>query len=142
MDCGIKREIVLKYILNFFYIIVFDYDKYYFELLKNALKYGMTSERFWNNDTREYYCYQEMYYERIHEQSHIQGLYSYTALSTIVNNLFAKNKNEGIEYPKQDFYTQDKEKRLKNDFNSVKTSVKITKDNLHNVYMNKLANCY
>lgn len=131
-----KELILLKYLLNFFRVIVFDYDEYYLTLFKNALKYGMTRDEFYNNDLQEYYCYQEAYIEKIHEQSHIQGLYSYIAMQTIVTNVLAKKGDKPSEYPKIDFYNEEKEK-IKNN----KTH-KITKDNLHNKYMNSLLKCY
>ena len=131
------RELILiKYLLNFFKVIVFDYDEYYLTLLKNALKYGMTRDEFYNNNLKEYYCYEEAYIEKIHEQSHIQGLYSYIALQTIASNLLSKKGEKPLEYPKKDLYLQEKESNINN-----KTK-KITKDNLHKKYMNSLLKCY
>lgn len=88
----------------------FDYDKYYSNLLKNALKYGMTRNEFWYvEDWKEYYLYEEAYYERLHESSHIQGQYFYTAMQSILSMVFCKNDNERIEYPKQNAYVSYKE---------------------------------
>ena len=77
-----------------FKIMNFDYDKYYFDIYKNAIKYGMTREDFWLNcEWKEYFAYEEAYYEKLHETSHIQGMYNYIALTTVVGNIF-KNKGE------------------------------------------------
>ena len=64
----------IQNIINFITILNFDYDSYYMTLLKNALKYGMKKEEFWKDNIQDYFVYEEAYVEKIHEQSHIQGL--------------------------------------------------------------------
>lgn len=76
-------------------------------MLKNALKYGMTKNEFWyGEDYRDYFLYEEAYYEKMHEQSHIQGRYFYTALSSIASSICG---GETIEYPEVDLYKQYKD---------------------------------
>lgn len=136
------NQLLLKYLINFFRVIILDYDKEYNNMFKNALKYGMKKEDFWYGDNKEYYIYEDAYIERLHETSHIQGLYTYTALQVLVNNLFIDTKKGEKEehYPDNNFYIDYKEKRLKSAKNNIKN--KVTKDNLQSVYMNSLNNCY
>ena len=120
--------------------MTFDYDKYYEDLFKNALKYGMSKNDFWNEDFRIYFLYEEAYYEKMHEQSHTQGYYNYLAFNIVLSNAFLdKNKgNKPLVYPEKNIYTIAKEKIIV----GAKTSVKITKENKQKVFMNRLANCY
>ncbi len=121
--------------------MTFDYDKYYDELLKNALKYGMTRNDFWNGSNyKDYFLYEEAYYEKMHEQTHIQGYYNYIALNAVVSNMFMdKNKgNKPLVYPEKNIYTSAKEKRVVGTITSTKT----TKENKQKVFMKRLANCY
>ena len=130
---------------NVMFIITFDYDKHYNELLKNALKYGMNSREFWyDNDYKDYFLYEEAYFEKLHEQTHIQGYYNYIAFNTVLSNAFM-DKNKGqkpVEYPKENIYITSMEKSDIKQNNNVKSNVKLTKENLQKVYMSRLANCY
>ena len=121
--------------------MTFDYDKYYDELLKNALKYGMSRNDFWyGSNYKDYFLYEEAYYEKMHEQTHIQGYYNYIALNVVLSNMFMdKNKgNKPLVYPEKNIYASAKEKRVVGDITSVKT----TKENKQKVFMKRLANCY
>lgn len=140
-------ELTLRayYIYNLFFIIVFNYDRYYDDLLKNALKYGMSRNDFWyGEDYKEYFLYEEAYYERLHEQTHIQGYYNYIAFNTVLSNAFMDTKKgqKPINYPQMNIYMETKEKRVKNENNKVKNNVKLTKENLQQKFMSRLANCY
>lgn len=122
-----------------------DYDKYYNEIFKNALKYGMSKEDFWNGaDWKDYFIYEEAYLERLHEQTHIQGYYNFIAFSTVMSNAFMdKNKgNKPLEYPVNNIYHESKEKLAKGVKTTNKGNLKLNKDNLQQVYMNRLANIY
>ncbi len=121
--------------------MTFDYDKYYDELLKNALKYGMSRNDFWNGSNyKDYFLYEEAYYEKMHEQTHIQGYYNYIALNVVLSNMFMdKNKgNKPLVYPEKNIYASAKEKRVVGTITSTKT----TKENKQKVFMKRLANCY
>lgn len=137
MDELIDVKILITY--NIIFTICFDYEKYYNELLKNALKYGISRNDFWYGiNYKEYFIYEEAYYEKLHYEAHIQGFYNYVALSTVLGNMFKKQGEKSIEYPTEDFYTEQTKKHEK----STKTKQKITKENLQEVYINRLANCY
>ena len=140
-----KLNYLAYYIYNIIFILVFDYDKYYNELFKNALKYGMSRNDFWyGNDWKDYLIYEDAYYERLHEQTHIQGYYNYIAFNTILSNAFMDKKkgNKPLNYPEHNLYQEN----MKNIDKAVKTTntsnVKLNKENLQQVYMNRLANCY
>lgn len=122
----------------------FDYEDYYKQLLKNALKYGMSSNEFWYGETyTDYFLYEEAYYERLHEEKHIQGYYNFIAFNVILSNAFIDKKkgNKPLSYPDMNIY-QESKKKLKIDKNNGFKKEKITKENLQSVYMNRLANCY
>lgn len=130
-----------KYVYNIIYISIFDYDQYYNELYKNAIKYGITKKEFWEElEWQDYFIYEEAYLEKLHEQTHLQGYYNYLAFSTIYANMFNKDKSKIESYPTSNLYLQFKDNKDKN--NEIKSNVKITKDNLEQVFQNRLANCY
>lgn len=131
------------YVYSILIVITYDYDKYYDELLKNALKYGMSISDFYNQDLRYYYFYEEVYYDKLHEKAHIQGLYNYRALMSVVSTIIPqKNGNKPLEYPQESIYTEAIKKRNSVAKNSLKTKMTLTKENKQEYYMNSLANCY
>lgn len=104
-------------------------------LLKNALKYGMTKEEFWKDNIQDYFVYEEAYVERVHEQTHIQGLYNYIAIETICANLFKKKGDKASEYPKDNLL-------FKNDGKEKNKDIKPkTKEDVEQAYFKKLAQC-
>lgn len=127
------------YVFNIIYITTFNYDKYYQELLKNALKYGMSFNDFWyNTKCEDYYLYEKSYYERLDESSHIEGYYNYIALKSIVSSIFAKNKEDIMNYPTNNLLKQAEIDKISKKV----TNEKITKENLDEVFRNRLKNCY
>ena len=137
MDELIDIKVLITY--NIIFTISFNYEKYYNELLKNALKYGISRNDFWYGiNYKDYFIYEEAYYEKLHYEAHIQGFYNYIAFNTVLANMFRKQGENAIEYPNMDIYTEMQEKAKK----SQKTTQKITKENLQEVYVNRLANCY
>ena len=146
MDELTTEDKILYYIYNtIFIIITTDYDKYYNEIFKNALKYGMSRNDFWyGNDWKDYFIYEEAYFERLHEQTHIQGYYNYIAFNTVLNNAFMDKKkgNKPLNYPERSIYQEQQEKAEKGLKNTNKGKTKITRENMQQVYMNRLANCY
>ena len=141
MDGIESDKIIAFYIYNIFFVIYFDYNKYYNELLKNALKYGMSREQFWyGTNYKEYFIYEEAYFEKLHEQTHIQGYYNFIAFNCVLSNMFCDKKKgqKPMEYPQENMLhsIQDKTKN--------KTNVKkeITKQNFQQTYMNRLSNIW
>ena len=133
------------YVYNLIFISKFDYDRYYGDLLKNALKYGMSRNDFWyGDDYKDYFLYEEAYLEKLHEQTHIQGYYNYIAFNVVLSNAFMDKKkgDKPLEYPKTNIYTASKEKRFKSVSHNAKSNVKITKDNLNEIHIYRLLNCY
>lgn len=77
---------------------------YYVEELPLAIEYGMSIDEFWNGDIELFYAYQKAYINKLHKQSHIQGLYISLALNITYSNMFKKNSQQSTEYPKYDVY--------------------------------------
>lgn len=139
-------ELTLKayYIYNIIILLNFNFDKYYNELFKNALKYGMTKNQFWYEDYADYYIYEEAYQERLHEQTHIQGYYNCIAFNIVLSNAFADTKKDAklINYPEIDIYSQYKQKLNDSENNKTHDNVKITKENLNENFQQRLLECY
>lgn len=136
-----ELTIKARYVFNAILITIFDYEKYYSNLLKNALKYGMSRSDFWyGEDYKDYFLYEEAYYERLHETSHIQGYYNYIALNTIVGNVLKKKSDKAIEYPRMNILSSAKENTLETAKNNVKQE--ITKENLEEMYRKRLSKCF
>ena len=137
--------IKIQYVYALINLIVFDYDKLYSELLKNAIKYGMSIKDFWfSDDYKVYFLYEEAYFEKLHEEKHIQGLYNFIAFNTVLGNAFMDKKKgqKPIEYPKDNLYitSLEKEKEIKNTSNKI-TKNKITKANLQRALTQRLCEC-
>nr|DAR54940.1 MAG TPA: hypothetical protein [Caudoviricetes sp.] len=122
--------------INYLTIVNQDYDSFYLNLLKNALKYGMTKKEFWESSFQEYCAYEKQYVEKIHEQSHIQGLYNYIALSTILSNMFKEKGQKADEYPIKNLLEDSKVKQKIN----IKEIVK-NDDTFDKLYFNMLSKC-
>lgn len=124
-----------------------DIDNYYYDLLEQAIEYGMTPEQFWEDDIEVFYCYQNAYLKKIHRISHLQGLYTNMAINISLANVLKKKSSNNIEYPKEDMFTQSINKVINeindnnnNDNNKIKS--KVTKDNLEEQYRLRLSKCY
>ena len=74
------------------------------EELPLALEYGMTTDEFWNGNPDLLYAYQKAYINRVHKQSHIQGLYINLAMNVSLSNAFRSKGQEAVEYPKEDVF--------------------------------------
>lgn len=135
---------LIKFIDGIIQIISIDIDYQYEELYKNALKYGMSKNEFWyGEDYKEYFLYEEAYYERLHETSHIQGYYNYIALSTTMSNMFKNKGDKGIEYPEMNILSSQREKSFNEAKNGFKQSVKnITQENVSKVNRKTLLTYY
>ena len=127
-----------------------DIDNYYYDLLEQALEYGMTPKEFWQEDIELFYCYRNAYMKRIHNQYHTLGLYNSIALEVALGNLFRKSGSKPIEYPKENLLEtnlKEIEKNIRleeiNIDNKNKVITKnITKENLEEQYRLRLAKCY
>lgn len=73
----------------------------------------MTPKEFWENDIDTFYAYEKAYITKLHNESHIQGLYTNLALETALSNAFAKNSSKKVEYPKEPVFSPYNEKYLK-----------------------------
>lgn len=77
---------------------------YYVEELPLAIEYGMSIDEFWNGDIDLIFIYQKAYINRLHKQSHIQGLYTKLALELAMSNAFKRKEDKYINFPNQDIY--------------------------------------
>lgn len=131
----------LKEVKKFLYE---DVDSYYYDLLEQAIEYGMTPKQFWEEEIEMFFCYRNAYLQRLHNQCHIQGLYNFMAYSISIANMFKKNKNDKIEYPKDNLLRTSLEEHI-NKLNEEKVILKsnqVTKKNLEEQYRLRLMNCY
>lgn len=92
------------------------------EELPLALEYGMTLKEFWEEDCDLIYAYQKAYFNRLHNTSHLNGLYNLEAFKIVLNNAFVGDKNKFIDYPKEAIY---------NPFNSLEN--KLSENNVMNI---------
>ncbi len=137
----------INYIINFIDTILellkTDIEEYYNDMFKNALKYGMSSNEFWyGTNYKDYFLYEEAYYERLHETSHIQGYYNYISLTTALGNAFRQKGSKALEYPSINILASQKEKALKRENSNGKRRIKITQENKQQVYIDSFKNCY
>ena len=120
-----------------------DIDEIYYQLLENAIEYGMTPKQFWEDDIEEYYCYQYAYLKKLHNTCHTQGLYNYVALSIALGNAFREKNKKPLEYPQENILaTRLKEIEQEQKQNAIYKAQNITKQNLEEQYRLRLANCY
>lgn len=64
-----------------------------------ALQYGMSVHEFWHEDKRLFNAYRKAYYNRLSEQSWLNGLYIDLALNNLAFNIFRKKEEVPLEYP-------------------------------------------
>ena len=67
-----------------------DIDTYYYDLLEEAIEYGMTPKQFWEEDIEQFFCYRNAYFKRLHRVSHTQGLYNSIAVGICLANCLKK----------------------------------------------------
>ena len=77
---------------------------YYVEELPLAIEYGMSIDEFWNGDIDLFQAYQKAYINRLHKQSHIQGLYTKLALELAMSNAFKGKNDKYVNFPNEDIY--------------------------------------
>lgn len=135
---------IVKYLKELREFLYEDIDTYYYDLLEQAIEYGMTPKQFWEEEVEMFFCYRNAYLQRLHNQCHIQGLYNFMAYSISIANMFKKNKNDKIEYPKDNLLKTSLEEHI-NKINEKKVILKsnqVTKKNLEEQYRLRLMNCY
>lgn len=135
---------IVKYLKELREFLYEDIDSYYYDLLEQAIEYGMTPKQFWEEEVEMFFCYRNAYLQRLHNQCHIQGLYNFMAYSISIANMFKKNKNDKIDYPKDNLLKTSLEEHI-NKINEKKVILKsnqVTKKNLEEQYRLRLMNCY
>lgn len=139
-----KFKKIVEYYKNYYNFINEDIDTYYYDLLEQAIEYGMTPNQFWEEDIELFFCYRNAYIKRLHNQCHIQGLYNYVAYSTVIANMFKKDNSDKINYPKKDLLSTNLEEHIAklNDEKVILKSHQVTKQNLEEQYRLRLMNCY
>lgn len=137
------KTIQLCYVYSIVFVMVFDYDKYYATLYKNALKYGMSKYDFWNENYEDYFIYEEAYYERLHETQHIGGLYNFRAICSALGNKDSNDKP--ITYPVENYYQQQKqqiETKKINENKPLRSFKSVKKKDVARRQIQELAHCY
>lgn len=82
-------------------------EQFYFcEELPLALEYGMTPHEYWDEDEDLFVAYQKAYYNRLHKQAYLNGLYGYDAVEIALANVLRDSKKtpKPYEYHKKDVY--------------------------------------
>lgn len=64
----------------------------------------MTPDQFWNSEPYIFFAYEKAYITRLHNESHIRGLYIYNAFSIVMAKAFSKNSSSA-EYPKEPIFS-------------------------------------
>ena len=91
------RDKKIYYVYSLINLSLFDYNNLYNDLLKNAIKYGMSINEFWHSENYKiYFLYEEAYFEKLHEEKHTQGLYNFIAFNTVIGNAFRDKKEDPI----------------------------------------------
>ena len=90
-----------------------DIERTYYDLLALAIEYGMTPKEFWEDDIQLLYVYQKAYINRLHKQTHLQGLYNELAFGVVVGRAFSKKNSKKMQYPKEDVYNPFKQENKK-----------------------------
>ena len=131
---------VIDYISGIYEFLNQDIDEFYYQLLENAIEYGMTPKQFWEEDIEIYYCYQYAYLNKLHTSCHTQGLYNYLALSVVIGNAFRKTSTKPLEYPKDNLLETNLKELKKEQQKQISSNV--TRQNLEEQYRLRLASCY
>lgn len=63
----------------------------------------MTYEQFWYKDPELLDLYQRAYYDRLHEQAHTQGYYTFLGIGTALHNAFKMKGEKTLKYPEKPF---------------------------------------
>ena len=61
----------------------------------------MSIHEFWHEDKRLYDAYRKAYYNRMSEQSWLNGLYVNIAINNLAGNIFKKKGEKAFEYPEE-----------------------------------------
>lgn len=89
----------------------------------------MSLDDFWNGDCDLLFAYQKAYINKVHKQSHIQGIYNSLAFSTVIGNMFKKKDAKPIEYPQYDVFNPFSDANIDNNNKSVLNKIDTSKNN-------------
>lgn len=108
---------------------------YYVEELPLALECGMTPEQFWDGDRDLIFAYKKQYVNKLHKKAHIEGLYNYIGLYTVLGNMFSEKGAEMKQYPEypiaNPYLDESKQNQGNNDNKSLELN---SEENLNNLY--------
>ena len=134
-----------KYVYSLILTSILDYNVIYDDLLKNAIKYGMSVNDFFNFDNYKiYYLYEEAYYEKLHEEKHTQGMYNFIAFNTVIGNALRDSKKGGkpLEYPTKDLYEISRKKIINENQSKKILKQNVTASNMNEALQQRLLECY
>ena len=140
-----ELELKAKYIYSIILITILDYDRLYDDMLKNAIKYGMSVNEFWNTENYKiYYLYEEAYFEKLHDEKHTQGLYNFIAFNTVITNALRDTKKGGkpSEYPEENLYQSHQKMAQKQTRRKKIEKQNITSSNIGVALQQRLLECY
>lgn len=72
----------------------------------------MDLDIFWFDDCNLIYSYVDAYYNRLNMAAWMNGLYIYSAVSTVISNVLSKKGHKKLEYPSKPFDLRDKQEEL------------------------------
>lgn len=148
-----NAEIILDCSINLIEIIRQDIEEYYFQILESAIEYGLSVKDFWDCEIDVFYCYENAYLSKLHNQTHLQGYYNYVALTIVLSNILRNKNDKELKYPEENYYIQylkgleDKEeksiirrgKRIQNGKGDIGLG---NKESFEEIYRDRLSQCY
>lgn len=96
-----------------------------------AIECGMSLKEFWEEDCDLLFAYQKAYINKIHKQSHIQGMYNNLAFATIISNMFKDKNKDAMQYPQYDVFNpfSNAEQQIKEKNKKLLNSIDVSKNN-------------
>lgn len=91
----------------------------------------MSLQEFWEEDCDLLFAYQKAYINKIHKQSHIQGMYNNLAFGNIVANMFKGKNQESVSYPQYDVFNpfSNAEQQIKETNKKLLSTIDLSKNN-------------
>ena len=97
----------------------------------------MSLHEFWNEDCDLLFAYQKAYINKVHRQSHIQGMYNNLAFSVVAGNMFRKKDTKPLEYPVNDVFNPFSNANVNSDSNKSLINTIDTSKNNNGIYQIK-----
>lgn len=72
----------------------------------------MDLDVFWYDDCNLIYSYVDAYYNRLSMTAWMNGLYIYSAVSVVINNVLSKKGAKKLKYPSKPFDLKEKQEEL------------------------------